>query len=70
MTAAERREMQRLLRQRDALLDTLASLVNLGNLGLMPGMAYAEIHGDDLRNAERVVKRMRKQLTTPRPLAV
>lgn len=69
MTPAERREMQRLRRQRDALLDQLWSLVIRGNLGLMPGMTYAEIHRDDIRKAERLVERVRRHLARPNPLA-
>lgn len=50
------------MRQRDALLAALSSLVVKGELGLMPGMAYAELHRDELRKAARIVKRIRSQV--------
>lgn len=65
---AERREMQRLRRQRDALLDRLAALVTAGNLGACPGMGYVEVHRDEIRKAERLVERLRAQ-SNPQPLA-
>lgn len=58
MTPTERR----LRRDCAALLDALESLVILGNLGLVPGANYAEIHRKDLRKAERLVKRIRATL--------
>ena len=60
MTPTERREMQRLRRQRDALLDALQSLVTMGNLGWCPGADNVEIHCDHIAKAERIVKRARR----------
>lgn len=62
MTPVERREMQRLRRQRDALLDQLETLVVMGGLGRCPGMDYVEIHWRDIRKAERLVRRVRAAL--------
>ena len=52
--------MQRLRRQRDALLDALQSLVTMGNLGWCPGADNVEIHCDHIAKAERIVKRARR----------
>lgn len=59
MTPAERREMQRLRRQRDALLGRMAALVVAGKLGSCAGMDYVEIHRTEIRKAESLLKRVR-----------
>ena len=58
MTPAERREMQRLRRQRDALLGRMAALVAAGKLGSCANMDYVEIHRTEIRKAEILLKRM------------
>lgn len=59
MTPTERREMQRLRRQRDALLIELQSLVTQAGLSLFKGAAYAELHRDAIAKADRLCRRMR-----------
>lgn len=57
------------LRQRDALLSQLESLVTLGGLGWNKGDTYAEIHISDIRKADRLCKRTRAAIakhTTPK----
>ncbi|MBP8176291.1 MAG: hypothetical protein KAX77_00880 [Xanthomonadales bacterium] len=62
MTADERRELQRLRRQRDQLHAALRDLVTSGLLGLIPGADYTEIHRRDIRKAARLVKRIQQTL--------
>ena len=59
MTPTERREMQRLRRQRDALLTELQALVTRANQSLFPGATYAELHLAPIRRAERLCRRIR-----------
>jgi hypothetical protein len=47
------------IRQRDALLSQLESLVILCGLGWNKGDTYAEIHIDSIREADRFCKRTR-----------